>query len=80
MHVCVFIYTHNKCTQYMYIYYVNKLLFWMWINAINRLTALVKSNREVKSKFNIRSQIFQKMLLKINIHLIPAILAIWFCH
>ncbi len=33
MHVCVFIYTHNKYTQYTHTYYVHKLFI---LEAINR--------------------------------------------
>ncbi len=41
VYVCVFIYTHNKYTQYTHIYVNKKRLFWMRLIAINRLTALV---------------------------------------
>ncbi len=41
--MCVYLYIHNKYTQYTHIYYVNKNLFWMRLIAINRLTALIIS-------------------------------------
>ncbi len=40
----VFIYTHNKYTQYTYIYYVNKNFI---LDAIYRLTALFISLKDV---------------------------------
>ncbi len=40
--MCVYLYKHNKYTQYTHIYYVTKNLFWMRLIAINRLTALKK--------------------------------------
>ncbi len=41
MHVCVFIYTHNKCTQNTYIMQTKTFILF----AINRLTARVIINR-----------------------------------
>ncbi len=37
--LCVYLYIHNKYTQYTYIYYVNNFLF--ILDAINHLTALL---------------------------------------
>ncbi len=46
--MCVYLYIHNKYTQYTHIYiYIlckQKLLFWMRLIAINRLTALIIIN------------------------------------
>ncbi len=39
--MCLYLYIHNKYTQYTLIYYVNKNLFWMQLITINRLTALI---------------------------------------
>ncbi len=41
MHVFVFIYIHNKYTQYTHVLCKQKLLLWMQLIAINRLTALI---------------------------------------
>ncbi len=38
----VYLYIHNKYTQYTYIYYVNKNIYFDAIIAINHLTALEK--------------------------------------
>ncbi len=43
LYMCVYLYMHNKYTQYTRLYYV-KLLFWMQLIVINRLTALIKTN------------------------------------
>ncbi len=37
----VYLYIHNKYTEYTHIYYVNKNLFWMRLITINHLTALI---------------------------------------
>ncbi len=37
----VYLYIHNKYTQYTHILCKQKLLFWMWLIVINRLTALI---------------------------------------
>ncbi len=39
--MCLYLYIHNKYTQYTHIYYVNKILFWMRLIAIKRLTSLL---------------------------------------
>ncbi len=39
----VYLYIHNKYTQYTHILCKQKLLFWMQLITINRLTALIKS-------------------------------------
>ncbi len=38
--MCVYLYMHNKYTQYTHTHYVNKTLFWTQLFTINRLTAL----------------------------------------
>ncbi len=38
--MCLYLYIHNKYTQYTHIYYVNKTFI---LNAINHLTALIKT-------------------------------------
>jgi len=51
MHVCVYLYIQNNCTQFTQLYTVHthvlckhRLLFWMRLIVINRFTALVKNN------------------------------------
>ncbi len=39
--MCVYLYLHNKYTQYTHILCKQKLLFWMRLIANNRLTALI---------------------------------------
>ncbi len=39
--MCVYLYEHNKYTQYAYIYNVNRTFI---LDAINRLTALIYIN------------------------------------
>ncbi len=36
--MCLYLFIHNKHTEYTHIYYVNKMLI---LDAINRLTALI---------------------------------------
>ncbi len=39
--MCLYLYIHNKYTQYKNIYCVKKLLFWMRLITINHLTVLI---------------------------------------
>ncbi len=53
--MCVYLYIHNKYTQYTHIYYVNKNLFWMWLIVINRLTALNTTTTTTNNNNNNRN-------------------------
>ncbi len=52
--MCVYLYIHNKYTQYTYTYCKQKLLFCMRLIAINHLTAYeVNKPVFIRSPFNI---------------------------
>ncbi len=56
--MCVYLYIHNKYTQYTHIHYVNKLI----LDAINRLTALIYN----KIKYHVKAEKYEGLVISLH--------------